>query len=166
MNGPGRFLLIAVACVLLTAGCAGEPSGSSGAPSSSGKPVAGTWIDVDVAGDSVTIPLATIEQYVDTHFSIDVQGERLDYMAYLLDDALHVRANVCPPCRSRGFTLDGAVLVCDMCATTFDARDGSGIEGACVDYPKASAPYEVVDGAVVIEVDDLVEAFEQTIARG
>jgi hypothetical protein len=34
--------------------------------------------------------------------------------------------------------LNKDVLVCDRCGTRFKAKSGDGIDGACVDYPKAS----------------------------
>jgi nitrite reductase/ring-hydroxylating ferredoxin subunit len=132
----------------------------------SADPVSGTWIDAEISGGEVTVPLAIVEQHVNTHFSVETAGRTLDFMGYLLDGEVQIRANACPPCRSRGFALDGDVLVCDACQTTFDARDGSGIAGACVDYPKASAQYGIVDGAVTVALADLVDAYDATLTIG
>ena len=90
----------------------------------------------------------------------------MNFMAYVLDGEIHVRANVCPPCKSIGFSLGEAILICDRCATTFEAKTGEGIQGACVDFPKASVPYEVSDGNVVMEGTDLVAAYQDTIEPG
>jgi nitrite reductase/ring-hydroxylating ferredoxin subunit len=140
---------------------------SSGGPSQvSADPISGTWIDAAVSGDTVTVPLAVVEEHVNTHFSVETGGRKLDFMAYLLDGEVQIRANACPPCRSRGFALDGDVLVCDACQTTFDARDGSGIAGACVDYPKASVEYRIEDGAITMALSDLVEAYDETLIAG
>ncbi len=87
-------------------------------------------------------------------------------MAYVLDGEISVRANVCPPCRSIGFSLEEAVLICDRCATTFAAKTGKGIEGACVDFPKASVPYEVNGGNITMEDSDLIAAYQDTIESG
>lgn len=132
----------------------------------SAAPIDGTWIDASVVGDTAIVPLALVEQNVNTNFSLDTGGRTLTFMAYLLDGQVQVRANVCPPCRSRGFALDGNTLVCDTCATTFDARDGSGIAGACVDYPKAAAQYRIVDGAITMALVDLVGAYDETLIHG
>ena len=77
-----------------------------------------------------------------------------------------VRANVCPPCKSIGFSLDNETLVCDRCATTFDAVNGDGIGGACVDFPKAPVACEITDARIVMNVGDLVTAYEETIKPG
>ncbi len=157
---------LTLAVLLVAAGCSGTPTTSEESTTGTSGPVPGTWIEVEGDDTTVRIPLDTIEKYANTHFSMETNGERLDYMAYLLDGTVHIRANVCPPCRSRGFALDGEVLVCDACATMFDARDGSGIQGACVDYPKAAVMYEIGDEMVTASVSALVEAFEETVMPG
>ncbi|TFH35634.1 MAG: DUF2318 domain-containing protein [Dehalococcoidia bacterium] len=159
----GLVLMTGLAALLLLAACAAP---ASAAASAGGEPIPATWIDVYEAGDSVTVPLSLVQEKGNTHFSVTSSGTELDFMGYLLDDTLHVRANVCPPCRSRGFTLDGDILVCDTCGTKFDAKDGGGISGPCVDYPKAAAAYKIVDGVVTITLSDLVSAFSQTLVAG
>jgi nitrite reductase/ring-hydroxylating ferredoxin subunit len=120
------------------------------------------WIEPQIEGDTVIIPFSDLEQNWNIHFSVD----DADYMAYILDGEIFVRANVCPPCRSVGFSLSDDILVCDRCATTFEADTGAGIEGACVDYPKASARYELIDGTIQIQKDDLKAAYEATLQPG
>jgi len=87
-------------------------------------------------------------------------------MAYELGGKLYVRANACPPCWSVGFSLQRDILVCDTCRTTFKAKTGDGIEGACVDFPKASVPYEITDGNIVMGGDDLLAAYQNTLNPG
>lgn len=157
-------LSILAACA--APGDAGAPVPPGTTPASPSGPIEGTWVDVAVSGDVVTMPLSLVEEKVNTHFSVTETDRRLDFMAYVLDGALYVRANACPPCRSRGFALDEDVLVCDACATKFKARDGSGIVGACVDYPKADAAYTVVDGVVSMSLADLAAAYAETLVRG
>jgi hypothetical protein len=50
--------------------------------------------------------------------------------------------------------------------TTFEAKTGGGIEGACVDFPKASVPYEVTDGNAVMKGTDLIAAYQDTTEPG
>ena len=133
---------------------------------SEAEPVPGIWVDAQVDGDSVTVPLALIEEHSNLHFEVEQDGRSLAFMAYVLDGEIQVRANACPPCGSRGFTLDGHVLDCDACHTLFDARDGSGIEGACVDYPKAAVPYDTDDGSIVMSVTSMVNAYDDTLVAG
>ncbi len=129
-------------------------------------PSAGTWIEPQIDGDTVVVPVAVVESGVNTKFSVPLSDRTLDFMAYVLDGAVHVRASVCPPCRSQGFALDGVVLVCDACATTFDAVTGEGIAGACVDYPKAEARCSVADGLISLTLEDLVRAYDETLVAG
>lgn len=90
----------------------------------------------------------------------------MTFMAYSLDGGIYVRANVCPPCHSTGFSLDEDILVCDRCATRFEAQTGEGITGACVDYPKASVIYEISDNDIVMHSTDLATAYQNTLEAG
>ncbi len=164
----GLFTVSGLLVMLLLSACAasGSSAAEGPAPSAGGGPIEGTWIDADVNGDTATIERAAVDELIDTHFSVRLPDRKLDFMAYLLGDSLYVRANACPPCRSIGFALDGATLVCDMCATTFDARTGAGIQGACEDYPKAAVPFTDVDGLITMSLQDLVRAYDDTLVKG
>ena len=157
-------LLIVTACASPTTAAPGTSPTTPTAASSG--PVSGTWVDVTVSGEDVTLPLSVVQERVNTHFSLETGGRELAFMAYVLNGTLHVRANACPPCRSRGFALVGTVLDCDACHTTFDARDGSGIAGPCVKYPKAAVTNRVVDGDITMTLADLVAAYDETLVEG
>jgi len=133
-------------------------------------PIAATWIQAQVNEDSqtVSIPLSALEDNWNVHFKLETTDGEVNYMAYIFEDEIYVRANVCPPCRSIGFSLDeGAqLLICDRCATLFEPATGAGISGACVDYPKASVPYQVTNGNVVISGSDLLAAYQETLLPG
>jgi nitrite reductase/ring-hydroxylating ferredoxin subunit len=129
-------------------------------------PITATWIDPQVVADTVSIPVSEVEDNRNVHFEVETQDSNMNFMAYVLDGETHVRANVCPPCRSIGFSLDQHILVCDRCATTFSGETGQGIEGACVDYPKASVPYQLSGGNIVMNSADLMAAYEDTIEPG
>ena len=101
-----------------------------------------------------------------THFTMNASGGEMDFMAYELGGKTYVRASICPPCYSRSFSLKGDTLVCDTCGTSFDAKTGSGIKGACVNYPKASVSYTVDDDSIVMKVDGLVTTYNNTLAPG
>ena len=151
--------LVLLAVVLIIASC------SSNNPPS-GEPIQAIWIEPQVVGDSVSIPVSEVEDNWNIHFNVNTQGEDMNFMAYVLDGDIHIRANVCPPCQSIGFALDEAVLICDRCATTFGAETGNGISGACVDYPKASVPYQIDDGNIVMNSADLIAAYEDSLEPG
>jgi len=87
-------------------------------------------------------------------------------MAYKLGGEVYVRANVCPPCRSIGFSLQKDILVCDTCQTTFEAKTGEGIKGACVAFPKASIRYEIKNGNLAMKKAGLAVAYQNTIEPG
>jgi nitrite reductase/ring-hydroxylating ferredoxin subunit len=124
------------------------------------------WIEPQVDVDMVSIPLSLVDDNWNTHFRLLTTAGDFTYMAYRYSGEMHVRANVCPPCRSIGYSLDGDNLVCDMCATTFEAATGDGISGACVDFPKAEVPYEIKGGNIVMNGADLIAAYQDTLKPG
>ena len=151
--------LVLLAVILTIVSCS-----SSNPPSE--EPIQATWIEPQVLGDTVSVPVSEVEDNWNIHFNVELEGEDMNFMAYVLDEEIHVRANVCPPCRSIGFSLEEAILICDRCATTFESETGEGIQGACVDYPKASVPHEIDGGNVVMDANDLVAAYQDTLEPG
>ena len=148
------LMLVAVACT--------EPTST---PTPSG-PIKALWIQPQVVADAVSIPVSEVESNWNVHFRVETQDNNMNFMAYVSDGEIYVRANVCPPCQSIGFSLDEDTLVCDRCATTFMAKTGQGIGGACVDYPKASVPYQINGGNIVMNSTDLTTAYQNTIEPG
>jgi uncharacterized membrane protein len=176
------LMLIAAACansvaVPGTSGIQPSASAPSSTSSSTAEPIKATTekpsgsikaklIEAQVNGDSVSIPVSDVESDWNTQFAISTQSGKMNFMAYLLNNKIYVRADVCPPCRSIGYSLDGNTLVCNTCATTFKAATGDGIAGACVDYPKALVPYQISNGNIVMKQADLVVAYENTLNPG
>ena len=153
--------MILGALALIVTACGG--SGGS-AQAQTFKP---TWITPQVSGTTVSIVANEVEKNTMTHFRIPAStGGSLTFMAYKLDGKIQVRADVCPPCRSTSFSLSGDTLVCNTCSTVFNAKDGAGISGACVNYPKAAIVYETNNGNIVMNADALVTAYQNTIAAG
>jgi nitrite reductase/ring-hydroxylating ferredoxin subunit len=149
---------VLLAVILSAASC------SSSNPQSN-EPIRATWIEPQLVGDTVIVPVSEVEDNRNVHFSMGTQ-DNMNFMTYIVDGEIYVRANVCPPCWSIGFSLEEAVLICDRCATTFGAETGEGISGACVDYPKASVPYEIDGGNIVMQDTDLIAAYEDTLEPG
>lgn len=129
-------------------------------------PIAATALMTSRDGDVVAMPLSAIVDVVNTEFGIVVDDRSLDFMAYVFDGELYVRASACPPCAVLAYSLDGGTLLCEACDTSFDARTGEGIGGACVDYPKAAVAYEVKGDVVSMKVADLVRAWDETLLEG
>jgi len=129
-------------------------------------PIKATWVTAQIAGDSASIPASEVENNKMTHFGISTPATDMAFMAYELGEKIYVRSNICPPCRSIGFSLQGNTLVCDTCATTFEAITGEGIEGACVDFPKAPVSYKLTDGKIVMAGGDLIAAYQNTLNPG
>lgn len=158
-------LLIASAVALAVAGISVYLAHAGGS-GQNGMPIQAVWIEPQVVAGAVSIPVNQVENNRNVHFKIEDETGELHFMAYTLNGEIHLRASICPPCRGIGYSLDGDVLVCDTCATTFGARTGDGIKGACVNYPKAAVPFEIVDGSMVATQSDLLVAYERTLEPG
>jgi len=171
--------------VLIVAACAGPTPAPTPAPNPTpapppppvltpnpkpSGPIEATWIEpqLDVDSQTVSIPVSELEDNWNIHFKLETEDGKMNFMAYILDGEIYVRANVCPPCRSIGFSLEEAklILICDRCATIFEAKTGEGIEGACVDYPKAAVSYEITGASIVMSGADLIAAFQDTLNPG
>jgi uncharacterized membrane protein len=129
-------------------------------------PIQPKWIEAQVDGDTVSIPLSEVEDNWNTRFKLQTADGEISAMAYILNGVIYVRANVCPPCRSLGFSLNGDILDCNSCHTKFKASTGEGVSGACVNYPKAPVSYKITDGNVVMSKADLVVAYQNTLKPG
>jgi len=129
-------------------------------------PIKAKWIDAQVSGSAVSIPVSEVKNNWNTVFKLTKQGSNLTFMAYILDGEIQVRGSACPPCKGITYTLDSDILVCDVCATTFKAKTGAGIKGPCVNYPKAAIQYKIVDGNIVMNETDLVNAYQETLKAG
>jgi len=132
----------------------------------SNEPIKATWIEPQVVGDTVSIPVSKVENNKIVHFKLVTLDGDMAFMAYELGREIYVRSNVCPPCRSIGFSLQKDILVCDTCKTTFRAKTGDGIEGACVDFPKAPVPYQIKDSNLAMKGTDLIAAYQGTLEPG
>lgn len=126
-------------------------------------PVKQIVIDAKVTGDNVSILVNKVTSNLNSRFKVDTEQVEMTFMAFVWDGKVYVRADICPPYRSKSFTLNKGVLVCDSCGTVFDAVSGKGITGACVAYPKQSAPYQFSSGNIVISKADLVTAYKSTM---
>jgi nitrite reductase/ring-hydroxylating ferredoxin subunit len=129
-------------------------------------PIRATVLTPTVANDNVSIPASVVQNKWNTYFTVNSGGSTMGFMAYVLNNSLFVRGSACPPCRGKTYTLDGNILVCDTCGTTFEAKTGVGISGACVSYPKTSVPYTVSGGDIVMKITDLQTAFQSTLKSG
>ena len=129
-------------------------------------PIKAKEITPTITNDTVSIPVKVVQDNWNNHFLVNAPGGTMGFMAYVLDNVTYIRASICPPCRGKTYTLDGNSLVCDVCATTFNATTGIGIAGACVNYPKASVPYTVADGNLIMKIGDLTTAYQNTLKAG
>ena len=159
----GLLVLLLAGLWLIAAGCTDTGSNMNSGPSGR---VEATWVSVSVAGDTVSIPQNTIDTFTNVHFNIPTAHGQLAVMAYNLDTQTYVRANVCPPCQSIGFTLSDDMLICDSCETSFDATTGNGISGGCIAYPKEEVTHIVEGGKVMMNINDLITAYAATMQKG
>jgi nitrite reductase/ring-hydroxylating ferredoxin subunit len=159
-----RIALVSIVlAAVVFAACSNEDTGGNGGTTGIVNP---TWITAQQDGDTISIPVSDLDSGKMLHFQVAYQTADIAFMAYKLDGDYYVRANVCPPCRSIGFSLDGDNLVCDTCRSRFEARTGKGISGACVNYPKDDVAYEVSGASLAMEMDDLVTAYGNTLSPG
>ncbi len=131
--------------------------------------VAPTWITPDVSGDTVSIASSEVADARIVHFSVTSDGDRQTFfMAYQLNDKQYVRADACVPCRSINFSLAGDRLVCGSCGTVFSAVTGAGVAGSpgCQGYPKASVPFTMMNGRLVMAAGDLATGWSNTLKSG
>jgi len=152
---------LVLAGVLVGIACSAAESGGDG-----GNILRATWIQAEIEGDSVAIPVQDIDTAELIQFKVAGETGNMVFMAYRVDGQLHLRAAICPPCRSVGFSLDGGDLVCDTCGTRFEASSGAGLSGACKGYPKAEATGSVSEGKYVVTMADLANAYENTRTPG
>ncbi|MDH4067635.1 MAG: Fe-S-containing protein [Dehalococcoidia bacterium] len=150
------FILVSLVLVSGIVACGGNGIQSN-------QRIEATWIEPQVFGDTVSIPVSEVERDWNVHFNLKTQDADMDFMAYVLDGEIYVRANICPPCHSIGFSLQRSSLICDTCATVFDAKTGAGIGGACVAYPKAAVPYEIKGDSITMQGTDLLTAYQDTV---
>jgi nitrite reductase/ring-hydroxylating ferredoxin subunit len=122
-----------------------------------------TVIKAGINNDLVSVPLSDVEKYTNTRFKVVSGSIEHTFMAYKYAGKTYVRADICPPCRSESFTLTNGTLVCDRCGTVFNAGNGSGIKGACVQFAKQSVPFQVTDGNLVMKSADLTAAYQNPL---
>jgi nitrite reductase/ring-hydroxylating ferredoxin subunit len=138
-------------------------------PPSNPKPaglIKAQWIEPQINEGTVFIPVNEVINSWNAVFKITQQSGTRNFMAYILDGELYVRASTCPPCRGITYSLDGDTLVCDACGTTFKAKNGAGIKGPCVNFPKAAVQFKIVDGNIVMSETDLANAYQETLKPG
>jgi nitrite reductase/ring-hydroxylating ferredoxin subunit len=153
-----KIILILVLLILVSSIVACSANGIQ-----SNQRIKATWIEPQVVGDIISIPVSEVENDKIIHFEFRTQDKDMTFMAYDLSGETYVRANICPPCHSIGFSLQQSTLVCDTCGTVFDATTGAGINGACVDYPKAAVAYNMDNGNIIMKSIDLVAAYQDTV---
>lgn len=150
-------IMVVSALALLATACGGQAQAAI-------KP---TWITPQVSGNTVSIPVSEVDKNTIVHFKVpDAGGAAMAFMAYNFSGETYARANVCPPCRSISFSLVGDTLVCDTCGTVFDAKTGDGKSGGCVAFPKADVAFQVSNGNLVMNVDQMTTAYQNTLAAG
>jgi|GEM_PF-358031 nitrite reductase/ring-hydroxylating ferredoxin subunit len=165
------IIIIAISVVAVSAGGGNTNDTQSAGGKNTGNiqsngPISPTWITAETQADAVSISKSELETAGMIHFKVPAENGDLSFMGYQQNGEVNIRANVCPPCRSIGFSLDGDELVCDSCGTRFEAATGGGISGACKAFPKASVAYEITGDDIVMQATDLVVAYENTTEAG
>lgn len=163
----GGIILAATLALIGGLSLAACGTSSGGATSSNlAKPVR---VSVAVEGDTISIPLAPVQNSRNARFQAPTPSGDQPFMAYVLDNGqMYVRSALCPPCGSTDFSLKGNTLICGSCGTIFNATTGNGIGagGSCADYPKAAVAYQTSDGNIILKKADLSTAYQNTLKPG
>ena len=154
-------LVISLGTIVIMAGCSSGDTANAG-------PYPDVVITPTVSNDTVSIPVSIIESKRNVHFELATTKGDTSFEAYLLNNAIQVRASFCVPCRGTSFTLNGDKLICNNCGTVFSAKDGTGISGvaACRGYPKAAVSFIKTGNSIVMQSSDLQAAFNNTLSPG
>ena len=175
------MILGVIGITLVLAGCSqGTSSGAAGTPTaqSTGAPATTTaagptsrdgtayrpkGFTPTASGTDVLLPMDIVAQNANGNFD----ANKMPFMAYVLDGKYYVRANVCVPCGSQSFTLQNGKLICNSCGTIFNATTCAGISGvsACMSYAKQAVTYTTDNGNLVMNINDLTTAYQNTINR-
>ncbi len=160
-------LILVIALPILSACSSQVAAAGAGSGKNVNATVKQTPIKAQVSGDTVTIPMSDVDKYGNVNFKVQTATDYYTFMAYEYGDKVYVRADVCVPCGSESFTLKNGTLVCDSCATVFDAQTGKGVRGvsACMSYPKKPVAFQVTGGNIVMQWSDMSAAYQQTINR-
>ena len=161
-------VIVASLMLIITASCSSgpesqTPSRATKSAVNTNNPVKQVTIDVSDKGDTVIIPLSKVTANTNTRFAVSTGQGEMTFMAYMLDGKLNIRADICPPCRSKSFTLDKGMLICDSCGTVFSAADGSGKSGPCLAYPKEAASYQISGDNIEVSKANLIIAYNNTL---
>lgn len=125
------------------------------------------WTEPEINGEMVSIPVELVEKYWIVNFQMTINGKNVPLMAVKTTDGkINIMPRICVPCRSEGWHLKDDVLICDACGTTFDAKSGDGIQGACKDFPKALIPYTTDEGKFTMTIADIADAYTKTLKPG
>jgi nitrite reductase/ring-hydroxylating ferredoxin subunit len=140
------------------------------APVESNKAYKPVWIEATVNGDTVSVPLAAVEQDIMIHFKLQTASGQQQFMVYGYDGKVYVRGNDCVPCKSINFALKGNLLICMSCGTTFDTVTGKGVgsvgSSGCRAYPKEPSAFQFQDGQIIMKTSDLNTAYQNTLTEG
>jgi nitrite reductase/ring-hydroxylating ferredoxin subunit len=162
LAGMGLFMIV----LLVVTACSSQSTAannSSGSTNPNSVTARQATINAQLSGDTVTVNMSDVTKNINTRFLVNSATSHMYFMAYMYDNQLNVRADICPPCGSTSFTLTNGTLVCDSCGTVFDAKTGMGIRGACVRYPKQSVQYQNTNGTISMNGTDMVTAYQNTI---
>jgi nitrite reductase/ring-hydroxylating ferredoxin subunit len=172
VKGLLPFMLVAAVLLSACGTAKAAPSssaatgGSAGVSSTDGTRYKPTWVTPALSGNQLSVSLSAVEQGKMVHFWVTLPSGKEAFMAYVLDGVTYMRADICVPCRSSSFSLQKGILVCDTCGTTFNAKTGKGISGACVNYPKAEVKWQLQNGNLVTTLADLDSAYQSTLQAG
>jgi len=116
-----------------------------------------------VADGIITVPLREIEQNKFIAFEYVDGPVPVPLLAYISGAGKLITAvRMCEPCNSEKFHIQGELIVCDACGTTWHLNDLTAVSGACGKYPPDAIPSIITDSTVQIN-EALVSGWRRRI---
>ena len=111
-------------------------------------------IDPVVQKDKIRIPLSKIQEHDIVYFEHENdQGFPVPLTAYVTPSGrIFTGSSICEPCQGRRWAIDGDLLYCMKCGTTFKLENHEFVSGSsvCGDYPPVFMSHEIRNEEVII----------------
>lgn len=125
-----------------------------------GQLVSMTAINPNIDGEYVKLSLEEIDKNNIVYFEVENNEKQMvPLMAYITPSGrLFTGSSLCEPCGGKTFSLAGETIVCDTCRTTYNIENHNFLSGSpvCGEYPPVNMNPEVVDGEVVIKLENIL----------
>jgi hypothetical protein len=124
----------------------------------SSTPLQMTPVLAKVENGKIIIPVDLLKDKKFIRFTYGDPSYGTPLLAYISGEGKIVTAvSVCEPCNSTAFHINGDLIVCNSCGSTWELNDLEAVSGSCGRYPPDAVPNAVVGNEIQID--------EQIVAR-